>query len=303
VYKRQVEGQTIKFSIVRTGDDAKRVAVTWSLDGLERGDLEPGQNLNGELVFAAGEGGAKTLRFRLREDGRDEGPEAFSLQLGALSRKSAALGTREVEVDLLDGQVGSGGADVLNGTDADEVLIGRGGADRIRGRGGADELRGDGGDDLLLGGSGADDIRGAAGEDLIRAGGGDDSAFGGGGADLILGNGGDDMIDGGGGADILFGGRGADLFRFGFGQSGPARPDRDAIQDFDVGEDRIDLFERAIAFAFIDAAAFTGVAGQIRTVARDGRTLLQGDEDGDGAADVAVWLAGTGLGLTSGDFI
>ncbi|MEO1689141.1 MAG: hypothetical protein AAFU61_14690, partial [Pseudomonadota bacterium] len=317
-----VEGQTIKFTIVRAGDDSKRVSVAWSLNDLERTDLEPGQDVTGEVVFAAGESGAKTLRFQLREDGRAEGTETFSLQLGSLSREDAAFGTREVLTDLLDGRTGTGRADVLVGSDGVDVLIGRGGADRIKGLGGADEINGGNGADVLLGGKDADDVTGGGGDDEIRGGGGADAIQGGGGDDSILGNTGDDVIDGGGGsdfirggggddridggagADLMFGGAGADDFIFRNGHSGPARADRDTIEDFSVGVDDIQLFAGSVGFTFIGASGFTGAPAQIRAVERDDRHLVQGDLDGDGEADVAVWVRTLDEGvLTSGDFI
>lgn len=298
-----VEGQTFKVSVVRAGDESKRLAVTWSLADLERGDVERGQDLNGSLVFRAGEGGAKTIRVRLREDGRVEGDEAFAFNLDALSRDDAALGTREVEGTVVDGQVGTRGADVMRGTNGEDVLIGRGGADRLIGRGGFDELFGGSGDDDLRGGGTGDSLKGGGGDDALRGGAENDTLEGGGGEDVIRGGSGGDRIDGGGGADRLIGGGGADLFVFGEGQSGPAGADRDLVEDFLPGTDDIDLFARIIGFTFIDAAAFSGTAGEIRATERGGRLLVQGDEDGDGAADVAVWLVGPDAPLTADDFV
>ncbi|MDY7101928.1 MAG: ExeM/NucH family extracellular endonuclease [Actinomycetota bacterium] len=90
---------------------------------------------------------------------------------------------------------GTGGDDVIVGTDRGDIIFGRGG------------------DDVICGGDGAD---------IIDAGTGDDTVFGEGGADLLTGGRGRDLLDGGPGRDILLGGLGrdtcpvdpADLLRF-----------------------------------------------------------------------------------------
>ena len=50
--------------------------------------------------------------------------------------------------------VGTGGADVLVGTDRADVIVGRGGDDTIRGKDRADLICAGGGDDLVKGGDG-----------------------------------------------------------------------------------------------------------------------------------------------------
>jgi Ca2+-binding RTX toxin-like protein len=123
-----------------------------------------------------------------------------------------------------------------------------------------------------------------------------------GGDDALAGAGGADILSGGAGRDTLAGGTGNDLFRIlSPGDSPLAGADR--ILDFSrggaAGVDRIDL--RIIdadavaagnqAFAFIGAAAFAGggAAGQLRTVvAAPGLVRVEGDTNGDGAADVAI---------------
>ncbi len=88
----------------------------------------------------------------------------------------------------------------LDGTSADDVLIGAGLNDRIRGRGGNDTLEGMGGDDELLGEAGDDILRGGAGADLLDGGLGADRLEGGSGADEYLlswGGGVDTVADGG----------------------------------------------------------------------------------------------------------
>ncbi len=78
----------------------------------------------------------------------------------------------------------------------------------------------------LIGGAGADLLSGGAVDDLI---------WGGAGADTLIGGDGRDILAGGPGADRLTGGNGADIFIFDRG------PDRDQIEDFQRGADKIDL--------------------------------------------------------------
>lgn len=56
------------------------------------------------------------------------------------------------------------------------------------------------------------------------------------------------------------------------------------------------------AFSFIGAAAFGGVAGQLRFSTGGGSTVVRGDVDGDGAADFAITLSGP-INLQQADFL
>ncbi len=56
------------------------------------------------------------------------------------------------------------------------------------------------------------------------------------------------------------------------------------------------------AFAFIGSGAFTNVAGQLRYAKQSGTTYVEGDTDGDGAADFVIALTGT-LNLVASDFV
>ena len=60
------------------------------------------------------------------------------------------------------------------GTDADQDLIGTGGADWLEGKGGKDRLYANAGNDLLDGGAGNDLLDGGAGLDTMFGGAGDD---------------------------------------------------------------------------------------------------------------------------------
>ena len=106
---------------------------------------------------------------------------------------------------------------------------------------------------------------------------------------------------------MLSGGRGSD--RFDFDSVADSRPGatRDTIINFHHGQgDRIDLsgidanntLTKNQAFNFIGASTFHDVAGELRF----SNGLLQGDIDGDGAADFQVYLSGVNF-LVRGDFI
>ena len=100
---------------------------------------------------------------------------------------------------------------------------------------------------------------------------------------------------GGIGPDLMTGGLGRDTFVFlSTFAIGTTPFNRDIITGFAVGTDVIDLgpgnansiVASNHAFAFIGAAGFTSVAGQLRYSAADG--LLQGDIDGNSVADFAL---------------
>ena len=143
--------------------------------------------------------------------------------------------------DLLEG---GDGEDDLAGGDGNDTLEGGAGEDILSGDAGNDELQGNAGDDTLAGGAGRDDLFGGAGNDIVDGGNDNDDLFGGDGDDtLIGGNGnddlegqdGDDILEGGAGDDDLLGGFGADTFKFSSGDGD------DVIEDFEPGQDKIDL--------------------------------------------------------------
>lgn len=151
-------------------------------------------------------------------------------------------------------------------------------------------------------------IRGQGGDDVLSGLGGDDQLTGNGGADSLSGGDGNDHLDGSGGADDLAGGAGADTFRIGAYQSGTGA-DADSISDFEAGVDNIDVRSWDTdmwtsgdqAFTFIGTASFSNTAGELRYSSVGGDTLVEGDMNGDGAADFEILLAGTHV-LTATDF-
>lgn len=148
--------------------------------------------------------------------------------------------------------------------------------------------------------------------DTIDGGAGNDRLFGGGGNDTLIGGAGNDALKGDVGTDTLLGGLGADTFVYNDGEfGGLSAPTAERIADFSHAEgDRIDVSlvdaNSALAgdqtFAFLGTGAFSGTAGQLRYQQISGNTYVQGDLNGDGAAD--FWIRLDGLhNVVSTDFI
>lgn len=100
---------------------------------------------------------------------------------------------------------------VTFGTGGDDVIYGTDGPDRIAGLGGNDVIFGSGGDDRLSGGAGDDTLCGGAGTDQLSGGADDDALDGAEGDDELAGGAGDDVLVGGPGVNRLAGGDGSDL--------------------------------------------------------------------------------------------
>lgn len=137
---------------------------------------------------------------------------------------------------------------------------------------------------------------------------------GGGGTDVLNGKQGNDTLIGGLGADSLVGEHGADVFLIrSAAESRPGQDNRDFINGFVRAQgDRLDLSgvdadsRTAIndPFTFIGDAAFSGVAGQLRVFTFGGNAfcIVEADVDGDGAADMQVFVNGIAQ-LVVGDFV
>ena len=231
---------------------------------------------------------------------------------------------------------GAGGADVIHGGAGNDLLDGGGGGDQIFGGEGIDtvfytygragvtvDLRIRTAQDTI--GSGSDLIRGvenATGtqfHDSLTGNGranrlngldGDDRLVGAGGADVLIGGEGDDRLIGSAGTDELTGGAGADLFVFDASAS-TSDLTADIVTDFSREDgDRIDLRKvdadvsdsRDQRFTLIGDTAFTGTAGELRFDLTGTGILVQGDTDGDGAADVFIRIEGT-TDLVAADLI
>jgi Ca2+-binding RTX toxin-like protein len=182
------------------------------------------------------------------------------------------------------------------GTPLNDFLAGTALADDMFGLAGNDVLRAGAGNDYMDGGDGNDSLYGGTGNDMLK---------GGGGADLLSGDDGNDILIGGAGGDLLFGGQGADTFKY-MSVTDSTLLNSDKIADFSSADgDKIDL--SAIdansltaandPFSYIGAGAFTGVAGELHFIGG----FLEGDVNGDGAADFRIGVSVAALG--AGDLI
>ncbi|WP_170976422.1 calcium-binding protein [Rhizobium sp. FKL33] len=154
----------------------------------------------------------------------------------------------------------------------------------------------------IVGHSGSNTLKGLAGRDVL---------LGNSGADRLEGGAEADKLTGGAGADKLYGGAGSDQFIFtDLTESTFSSSGRDTIFDFSRAQgdkivlssiDANDAASDNQAFSFIGASAFSGDKGELRYTYNGSKTLIQGDDDGDGAADFAILLSGK-IALTSADF-
>lgn len=312
------------------------------LDGGTGDDIYYVESNQQRIVEAAGDANDTVFTsgsFVLSDDVEIERLSAITTSSVALYGNGfAQLVTGNSGNDLLSGGAGD---DELLGASGSDVLVGGAGADILAGGTGDDvyivdaadtvtENAGQGFDavyadasfaigatasiELLAttnsAGTSAIDLTGSDAVQSIYGNAGANVLSGLGGDDYIYGLGGGDTLVGGAGADTLFGGTGSDIFRYdAIGESTAAASDR--IIDFAIG-DLIDL--RGIdantangagddAFDFIGDAAFSATAGELRAAFENGRWLVQGDVDGDGAADVAILVYTTDShALTAFDF-
>jgi Ca2+-binding RTX toxin-like protein len=234
----------------------------------------------------------------------------------------ALIGSGFADILLGDGQ-----ANRLQGGAGNDVLSGGAGNDTLEGGAGNDTMSGGAGSDTYL-------VEQAGDVVIERSGGGTDTVLtmlasltlvtqvealvfvgtgafagtgnaasnrltGGLGADTLSGMGGNDVLRGGGGNDRLVGGAGTDRFVLDQASLGASV----TITDLDRAlRERIDLsLIDAIAatpeddaFAFIGTAAFGGVAGQLRWSDLGATRRIEGDVNGDSAADITVLVTAAG---------
>lgn len=226
---------------------------------------------------------------------------------------------------VIENAVGGSAADILIGNTAANSLSGRAGNDVLNGGKGADRLDGGTGSDTATYINAASAVTASLADSALNTGEakGDtyisierltgsafaDALYGNGGANALTGGSGDDVLNGGAGNDRLSGDRGADKLSGGTGSdtfvfkaisdSTVAASGRDTIFDFSIsGGDRIDLSALDAntrtsgnqAFSYIQDAAFTRKAGELRSVKLSSDTYIYGDVDGDGKADFAIHL-------------
>jgi len=141
------------------------------------------------------------------------------------------------------------------------------------------------------------------------------------GDDIVVGSSGNDLLDGVDGNDTLTGGLGRDLLRGGAGldifvyestaDSSPNAKQYDTIKDFHHDEgDLLDLSgidadttQGGDQAFHLSGSTFTDTPGElIQFVDAEGHTILQGDVNGDGVADLEIRLNHAPV-LVSGDFV
>ncbi|MDJ0733314.1 MAG: hypothetical protein QNJ47_04375 [Nostocaceae cyanobacterium] len=146
-------------------------------------------------------------------------------------------------------------ADKIYVSTGNDIVSGRYGDDVIEGGRGDDQLYGDGGKDKIHGGFGDDTIYGGEDADYIHGGDGNDVLYGGTNKDIINWGDDDDWLDDdwddwgdddddnilrmGRRNDVIIGGKGYDTFVL-RPQDLP-RGEYDAIQDFTIGEDKVEF--------------------------------------------------------------
>jgi Ca2+-binding RTX toxin-like protein len=207
----------------------------------------------------------------------------------------------------------SAGVDVYEDVIGDEVILGGAGSDGIEG-GIANRILGEQGDDVLKGGVSADFLWGGIGNDTIDGDDGDDWLMGDAGADHLFGDVGADRLYGGAGKDELDGGIDADTFYYTALSDSRRGALRDVIRNFSAADEinlsAIDARKGGAAdddFTFIGAAKFHDKKGELHYVKVDRAgtlndvTLVQGDVNGDGKADIEIELKGL-LTLSGGNF-
>ncbi|MGR0187650.1 Calx-beta domain-containing protein [Azospirillum aestuarii] len=142
----------------------------------------------------------------------------------------------------------------------------------------------------VTGTDGNDSLTGGPSRDTLTGGAGNDTLVGLGGNDLLQGGVGDDVLIGGDGADTLEGGLGNDCFVVG----SASEMNFDRILDFGPG-DQLDL--SALNARFLGEGAFTGSVSnpgqaELRVYYSADTTTVVLDSNGDGVADVGMWLNG-----------
>ncbi|WP_335752015.1 calcium-binding protein [Sulfitobacter sp.] len=234
--------------------------------------------------------------------------------------------------DILSGGQGD---DFLNGHGGDDTLKAGQGNDTLIGGAGKDFLDGASGFDIVDFQDITDDIlvrldyqnysweyrkvyyftSAQSGYDALQSiegvigGSGNDSLRGSSSGNYIGGSAGDDTLEGRGGSDTLAGGDGADVFDFNSVEDSTLLL-TDVIVDFSIGEDQIDLrnidansvTSGTQKFNFLNSAAFSGTAGELRFGTNGTDGFILADVDGDGIADMNIKLLGV-TAISASDFV
>jgi hypothetical protein len=131
-----------------------------------------------------------------------------------------------------------------------------------------------------------------------------------GGVDVIVAGGGNDIIVAGNDKDWMSGQSGDDHFVFTSIAESAVGKERDVINDFGFGNDKIDLHlidaNTGLAgdqgFHWIGSGAFTGAAGELRVYSNAQGTFVQGTVDADKVPDFEIHVGGK-TALHASDFI
>ncbi len=238
---------------------------------------------------------------------------------GYLSRASGIAGGFTIANGvIIENATGSSGNDIINGNEAGNHLIGKGGYDTIEGFGGNDWIEGSG---ILSGGAGDDRLEGSGnlsggdGDDRIVASGINNWLTGGAGNDYIEGSGnldggdgndrliqtgienfggltggaGDDSLQGGAGNDLLDGGIGRDLMTGGLGNDRYVLDDADdQIVELDgQGTDTVNAYVSYVLGSAIENASLIGPSALTLT-----GNALANDLTGNEYANIIIGGAG-----------
>ena len=124
-------------------------------------------------------------------------------------------------------------------------------------------------------------VTGSVAEDEIIGAGGNDLLSGGLGNDTLNGGDGDDVIEGGLGDDTMSGGAGNDVFLYRLDNTGDlAQLGEDFISGFEVGKDKIDLYDLFQEFDIFSADPIA--EGYLKFEPAGANVILQFDSDGGG---------------------
>jgi Ca2+-binding RTX toxin-like protein len=195
------------------------------------------------------------------------------------------------------------GADTLTLAATGADAFGQQGNDILKGNASANILDGGLGNDTLIGNSGADFLFGDAGNDDMFGGSQIDTLHGGLGTDNLNGDADNDFLFGEDGKDFLTGGTGLDNFIFrALSDSKRGTLNRDVITDFSniMAGDTIQLgaidAKAGVAgdqqFKFIGQQNFHDRKGELHFKFQGGNTIVEGDVNGDGKADLQIELSG-----------
>ena len=201
--------------------------------------------------------------------------------------------------DRLTGDLGN---DSLFGGDGMDSVVGGAGLDSLDGGSLLDALFGGDGNDTLNGGTGGDFLYGGANIDVLRGGDDGDRLFGGSFGDTLQGDAANDTLTGGAGKDSMTGGTGVDRFVWTDITDGGIGEDADVISDFATGEDKLNL-SAIDGLTWIDTAAFSNLAGQVRQATSGGTTVISVDTDGNAVADMEIVLQVALTGIVAGDLL